>query len=148
MLSLFKGSKTVEVSFGEFHCPKCQRLSTYKHKEEVEKKRFLFISFLGAALSEYLECQACKTRYSLEILRTGVSSDARQILDAIKGKLESGVSLQEAEGQLLDSGIDAGSVKRYVSVAAGIAHRKCLRCELTYIASVHKCHKCGASLPV
>lgn len=144
----FHNTKIVDVSFGEFHCPKCARLTTYWHKEKVRKRNIrLFFTILGETLEEFVECQTCKTKYSLEILRAGISADARQVLESLKEKLASGISLQEAETLLSATGAAAGSVKRYVSVAAGIAHRKCPRCQLTYVASVHKCHKCGNSLP-
>ena len=109
---------------------------------------FLVVPFLGETLSEYVECQGCRQKFSLDVLRTGISTDVQQILGAIKDKLALGISIQEAEELLLDSGIDLPTVKRYVSVAAGIAHRKCPRCQLTFVDSVPKCNKCGNALPV
>lgn len=141
--------KTVEVSYGEFTCPKCEKRTSYKHKERVRRQLVFFVvPFLGDTIAEYVECQSCRQKFPLDVLRTGISTDIQQILGAIKDKLMLGISIQEAESLLLDSGIDLPTVKRYVSVAAGIAHKKCERCHLTFVDSVPKCNKCGNALPI
>ena len=139
--------KTLEVSFGEFVCPTCRRTTTYKHKEQAERRLFHLIPFLGRTLKEYVECQTCMQKFTMDVLRTGLSQDVEQILGALKEKLSSGTSLEEAQTFLTDKGLDARTVKRYVSVAAGIALKHCRRCHLTFRDGVLKCHKCGDPLP-
>jgi len=147
MRSIPLPAKTVEVSYGQFSCPHCGRLTTYKHKERVKRRAFLFITFLGDTIGEYIECQGCRNRFTLDVLRTGLSTDIQGIIASLKEKLSSGLSIEEVQENLLGSGIDLPTVKRYVSVAAGILHKRCPRCNLRFIDDVHKCHKCGHLLP-
>ena len=139
--------KTLDVSHGEFVCPHCKVTTPYKHRENVKRRRIFFITFLGETLSEFVECQRCKRRYTLDVLRTGLSPDDMQMLKALQQKLTDGMAIQEAEAQLQASGFEAAMVKRYVGVATGINHKKCVPCGLTYRAEVLKCHKCGHVLP-
>src|SRR4051812_37305438 len=113
-------AKTVEVSYGEFVCPKCKRRTEYKHKERVRRRLIFFLSFLGDTIAEYIECQSCQQRLPLTALRSGLSANDRQMLDALKDKLVSGTPIEEAQSMLLGSGVDLPTVTRFVSVAAGI----------------------------
>jgi uncharacterized protein YbaR (Trm112 family) len=140
--------KTVEVSYGEFVCPRCKRRTRYKHKERVRRRLIFFLPFLGDTIAEYIECQSCRQHLPLTVLRTGLSADDRQMLDALKDKLVSGISIEEAQSMLLVSGVDIPTVTRYVSVAAGIGHKLCPHCNLTFRDEVIKCHKCGRVLPL
>jgi transposase-like protein len=140
-------AKTMEVSYGEFVCPHCKRTTTYKHKERVQRRLINLISFLGETLNEYVECQTCRKRFSMEVLRSGLPQDARQILDALQTKLLAGASIEETEAALIASGIDLRTAKRYVGVAAGIGHKHCPPCGLTFREEVIKCRKCGHVLP-
>ena len=136
--------KTIDVSYGQFICSQCQRNTPYKHKERVQRRFvFFFVPILGDTIAEYIECQVCRSRFPLDVLRSGLSPDIVQILEAIKDKLKSGISTEEAEATLIRAGIDAGTVQRYVTVAAGIGLKRCPRCSLTFRGDVPKCHKCG-----
>ena len=139
--------KKIDVSHGEFPCPGCKQQTTFKHIQRVTRHLVHLIPVLGDVIEEYVECQKCRQKYSTDILRTGLSGDIKQVLDSLKDKLLSGKAIQEVEATLLQSGIDAAHVKRYVSVAAGISHKHCPNCQLTYRDEVMKCHKCGHVLP-
>lgn len=148
MLGYFRASpKVVEVSHGEFVCPHCRRTTAFKHKEHVRRGFFLFVPFLGDTIAEYVECQICRQRFPLDVLRSKLSPDVAQVLDNLKAKLQSGTSIEEAESLLIKAGIDLPTVGRCVSVAAGIGHKQCPRCNLTFRDEVLKCHKCGHVLP-
>jgi hypothetical protein len=140
-------AKTVEVSYGEFFCTNCGRLTTYQHKQRVKQVLVFFIvPFLGEPIAEYVECQACKHRFPLDALRSQASPELIQILDTLKENLKAGSSMEETQSLLLDRGIDLPTVKRYVSIAAGISHKRCPRCDLRFRSDVFKCNKCGAGL--
>jgi hypothetical protein len=140
--------KTLEVSFGEFVCPACKVKTAYKHKEKVKRLLLFFlVPIQGGTISEYVECQQCGERFPLGVLRGKIAPDAEQMLAALQQKLLEGTAIQEAESQLLEAGFEKVMVKRYVSVAAGINLKKCVRCELTFRGDVLKCHKCGLALP-
>jgi hypothetical protein len=97
--------------------------------------------------AEYIECQSCHQHLPLTVLRSGLSEDDRLMLEALKDKFLSGISIEEAQSTLLTSGVDLPTVSRFVSVAAGIAHKLCPRCHLAFRDEVIKCHKCGHVLP-
>ena len=140
--------KTLEVSFGEFTCPHCKTTTTYKHMEIVKRAWVFRVMPIDAeTLGEYVECQRCHKRFTMEILREKIAPDIRQMLVALQQKLSTGTSIQEAESSLLEAGFELNLVKRYVSIAAGISHKKCPRCILTFRNDVAKCHKCGHVLP-
>jgi hypothetical protein len=124
-------------------CPRCERRTRYTHKERVRRRLVFFLPFLGDTIAEYIECQSCHQHLPLSVLRSGLSADDRQMLDALKDRLVSGTSIEEAQSILLASGVDLPTVTRYVSVAAGIGHKVCSRCNLTFRDEVIKCHKCG-----
>jgi hypothetical protein len=149
---MFRGSfnptKIIEVSSGDFACPKCNAMVPYKLKEKVQVRRFhLFIKVIGETLETFVECQKCEARFTPEVLRRPVPKDLQAMLDGVKGKLSAGTSLQEAEAMFIEAGFELVQAKRYVAVCAGIALRKCVQCGLTYRAEVHRCHKCGNQLP-
>jgi hypothetical protein len=142
------GTKTLEISFGEFTCPHCRVTATYKHKER--RKRFLLLGImpiLGSSAGEYVECQRCRQQFTMDVLRGKIPPDIEQMIATLQEKLSGGTSIQEAESRLLESGFEPALVKRYVNVAAGIFPKKCPRCALTFRNDVVKCHKCGHVLP-
>jgi len=140
--------KTQDVSFGEFVCPHCKETTSYKHKERVKRLLlFCFVPVTIGTIGEYVECQRCRQRYNLDILRGKIAPDIEQMLAALQKKLSEGTSIQEAESRLLESGFEMPLVKRYVGIASGIFHKKCPRCILTFRNDVIKCHKCGQVLP-
>ena len=146
-MSIALPAKTIEVSYGEFVCPRCERRTKYTHKERVRRRLIVFLPFLGDTIAEYIECQSCHQHFPLTVLRSGLSEADRLMLDALREKLVSGVSMEEVHSSLVASGVDLPTVTRFVSVAAGIAHKICPRCHLTFREEVIKCHKCGHVLP-
>lgn len=139
--------KTVIVSHGDFPCPNCRRVVGYKHKQRFQRRLMIFVPFLGDMIEEYIECQVCRAKHPLGVLRSGLDPEVAQILEALKEKLGSGTSIEEVESQLSNSGIDPSTVKRYVSVAAGIGLKRCPNCNLRFKGSVTKCHRCSQVLP-
>ena len=139
--------KILEISFGEFMCPHCGVQTKYKHMERAKVERVHGICVTTETIAEYVECQRCKQRYRMDVLRQGMPTDIAQMIEGLRGRLCDGLALQDAERQLLDAGFEFALVKRYVSVAAGINFKKCAPCALTYRAEVMKCSKCGHVLP-
>lgn len=140
--------KIPEVSQGDFICPQCRERTHYKHMEWVECRRFFFvITFLGDTLEQYVECQRCKGKFSVETLRGEIPADQSQILNELQARLRTGTAIEHIEQDLLKAGIDLVIVRRYVSVAVGISRKRCPQGHLSYHHSVIKCTKCGHVLP-
>ena len=135
-------AKTVEISYGEFACPNCNEQTVYKHKERVRRRLVFFVPFLGETIAEYAECQRCKSQFPLDVLRAGLASDTQRILSTLAEKLNSGISVEDMQSTLLESGIELQTVKRYVSVAAGISRKRCPECGHSFRTEVMKCKKC------
>ena len=105
-------AKTVAVSYGEFVCPRCKRRTRYTHKERVRRHLVFFLPFLGDTIAQYIECQSCHQHLPITVLRSGLSEADRLMLDALKDKLLSGISIEEAQSTLLTSGVDLPTVTR------------------------------------
>lgn len=62
-------SREIEVSSGQFHCPKCDDQRPYIHKQVARYFTLFFIPlFKTKTLGEYVECQVCRRAFKPEIL--------------------------------------------------------------------------------
>lgn len=102
---------------------------------------------LGGVIEEYVECQSCRKRFSLTVLRARIHESAEEVINGLKIKLTDGMPIEEAESRLAEAGMTIGTIKQYVSIAAGIGRRRCPECNLTYRKYVMNCRKCSHSLP-
>lgn len=146
-MQLFFRSKIVEISRGEFACPKCRSPVPYRRKERVERSFFHLVPILGDTLEEYIECQTCRQRFPLSVLRVKLPESTEKLIEGLKEKLSAGLSIEEAESSLGEAGMKIGDVKQYISVAAGIGRKRCPECNLTYRKNVLNCRKCSHGLP-
>jgi uncharacterized tellurite resistance protein B-like protein len=76
---------TGTVRRGEFHCPECGCRRPYAHKRV---RRFFTLYFIPLIpldkLSEYVECQRCRTSFKLEVLSFDPEADAAQLEDQFR----------------------------------------------------------------
>jgi hypothetical protein len=140
--------KPFEVDAGEFRCPNCRKTTKYRRFELTEVKRFIFFRFKGATVGEYIVCEVCKRKMSVDDLRAGMPNDVRQTLAALKERFAAGIPLEQGLTALVDSGHSTDEARRLVNAAAGILLRRCLPCSLTYVDSVSHCQKCSHGLPL
>lgn len=62
-------SREIEVSSGQFHCPKCDDQRPYVHKQVARYFTLFSIPlFKIATLGEYVECQICRRAFKPESL--------------------------------------------------------------------------------
>lgn len=142
----FRHSETTEVGQGTFRCPNCRETTRYRQYEVAETKRVLFFRFSGATLTSFILCERCQRRMSVDDLRQNMPEEAKQLLAALKGKLESGQSLDHALEMLRAAGFSETAARAAVNAVAGILTKKCPACSLRYLSSVGICEKCGHHL--
>jgi len=57
--------RQVELSSGQFYCPKCDTTRQYKHKRAARYFTLFFIPlFQIETLGEFVECQSCRQTFS------------------------------------------------------------------------------------
>ena len=138
----------VEVGRGEFVCPNCREKTAYRQVDVIRRKSFAYIIvFRGETLEKYIECQKCRRKMPVEDLRGRMTDDAKQMLGAIKTKLETGEAIEETITALIQAGMPEREAHRMVNACVGITSRKCPQCLLRFLDSVQTCKKCGHTLP-
>ena len=137
----------VETGAGEFVCPNCREKTAYRQVEVVQRRNFLFIVFKGETLETYVECQKCLRKMSVEDLRGRMPEDAKQVLSAVKAKLETGEAIEATIATLIQAGMPEREAHRMVNACVGITSKKCPQCLLRFLDSVQTCRKCGHTLP-
>jgi hypothetical protein len=139
---------TFEVDRGEFHCPNCRTKTTYRRYEQAEYRRIMFVlKVKGEVLGTFIVCDKCERSMKDEDLRGTLPSDTRILLTALKEKLRTGQSVQDATKALTEAGMIENEAHRLVRAAAGIVLHRCVQCSRTYVDDVAKCAHCGILLP-
>jgi len=141
-----RGRET-EIGTGTFYCPKCDAQKLYTRKKVGSYFTLFFIPLFEInKLGEYLLCAECNTTFKPEVLNIkSITPEQRHVL-TVKRDLVSGTPHQMAQTKLINAGMDAGAAARIVNQASPEEMRECDRCQLTYVASIIKCSKCGGQL--
>lgn len=143
------GSKgrEIELSSGQFYCPKCDTTRPYKHKRLAKYFTIYFIPlFQIENLGEYIECQVCHQTFKPEVLDYKPPSPAERLLVALRAELESGTPMQIAQRKLINMGMDEDAAKKLVNIAAGERQKTCQNCGFTYRETIALCSNCGNRL--
>jgi hypothetical protein len=70
--------RETEVAEGEFSCPRCQTRRAYKHKRVDRVLTLFFIPTIRLGrLGEYVECQVCRTTFTMDVLSQGQPASSR-----------------------------------------------------------------------
>ncbi len=142
--------REVEVGAGTFHCPVCGTQRPYKHRRLGRYFTLYFIPiFQIEKLAEYVECQACHHVFPPEVLRGrpgGPLPDPRRILAEVGRDLETGMTIQQVQAKLMNTGLRQDVAQKVIELAAGHERRVCPRCGSLYAESARFCVKCGSPL--
>jgi len=84
---------------------------------------------------------------SVDDLRGRMPEDAKQVLAAVKAKLETGEAIEETIATLIQAGMPEREAHRLVNACVGITSKKCPQCSLRFLSTVHTCKGCGHTLP-
>lgn len=140
-------AKIFEVDEGEFHCPNCRTKAAYRRYEVVRTKRLFIFTFKGETLDTYVVCLKCERTMRDGDLRGRLPADTQALLNGVGQRLKTGAPIEEALTALMHAGMSEVEARRLVNAAAGILHKKCRQCALTYLDTVYSCKKCGHVLP-
>ncbi len=139
--------REVEVGSGTFHCPVCDVQRPYKHRRVGRYFTLYFIPlFQIQKLAEYVECQACHHVFPLEVLHKKSFPDPRRILAEVGRDLESGMTIQQVQTKLMNTGLREDVASKVIEVTAGSQRKVCPRCGSLYAESARFCVKCGSPL--
>ena len=136
-----------EVGKGEFACRHCREKTAYRQVDVIQRKAFCFFVFEGVTTEAHVECQKCRRKMPVEDLRGRMPDDAKQVLAAVKAKLETGEAIEEIIANLTQAGMPEREAHRMVNACVGITSKKCPQCSLRFLGSVLSCKKCGHTLP-
>jgi predicted RNA-binding Zn-ribbon protein involved in translation (DUF1610 family) len=139
--------REIELSSGQFHCPKCDTIRQYKHKRAAKYFTLYFIPlFQTENLGEFVECQFCHQTYKPEVLNYKPPSPAERLLLAVRNELETGVPMHMVQQKLIANGIDQEAANKIVEIATAGAQVKCSKCGFSYLGTVKLCANCGNNL--
>lgn len=139
--------REIELSSGQFHCPKCDTTRQYKHKRVAKYFTLYFIPlFQTENLGEIVECQFCHQTYKPEVLSYEPPSPADKILLAVRSELETGVPLHMVQQKLIAYGASQETANEIVEIATGGVQVKCSKCGFSYLGTVKLCANCGNRL--
>jgi len=141
-----RGRET-EIGTGTFYCPKCDDQKPFTRKKVGNYFTLFFIPlFEIKKLGEYLQCADCNTTFKPEVLNIkAITPEQRQVL-MVKRDLASGTPLQMAQTKLINAGMGTEAADQIVNQASPEEMRECDLCQLTYVAGINKCSKCGKQL--
>lgn len=141
--------KAKEIGAGIFYCPNCTSSQNYKHYELGKYFTLYFIPlFQTSKITEYIDCQRCKTSFKTEVLNynLGAQQRIREMLGGIKRELDNGVSANILYQFLLTKGLSQGEAENLISMAAGGSFSTCDNCKQVYSAHMNFCSNCGSAL--
>lgn len=95
---------------------------------------------------EVVECKACETTYQPSVLELETPSEEelrfRRMALELQHKLEKGTSLEEAETELADDGMDREEAVAFVNAVTEGEVRQCPDCGDHFVLAVKKCPRC------
>ena len=139
--------REIEVTTGQFNCPKCQTVRPYKHKRVARYFTLFFIPlFPIQKLGDFIECQACRQTYKLEVLNYKPPSPAEKLMFAVRQDLENGPPLHMVQQKLIANGVDPQIAKKMIDSATSGKQVKCSQCGFAYLETIHLCANCGSRL--
>ena len=139
--------RQIELSAGQFHCPKCDVTRPYKQKRVAQYFTLFFIPlFQIKNLGEFVECQFCHQTYKPEVLSYKPPSPAERLLFAVRKELETGTPIHMVQQKLMANGTEQATAQKLTDMATGGVQVKCPKCGLSYLGSIKLCANCVSSL--
>jgi hypothetical protein len=155
MIILGSRGKEKTISEGQFYCPKCRALQTYKHKKVGKYFTLYFIPlFETKKLGEYIECQACHNTFKTEVLDYSRSLEQKdeqeqqikKVIQDIAEGLDAGASLQSVSSLIKASGGNEEIASAALFAATKGKIKSCKNCGATFKATLSYCSICGTLL--
>ena len=139
--------RQIELSAGQFHCPKCDVTRPYKQKRVAQYFTLFFIPlFQIKNLGEFVECQFCHQSYKPEVLSYKPPSPAERLLIAVRKELETGTPIHMVQQKLMANGTEQATAQKLTDMATGGVQVKCPKCGFSYLGTIKLCTNCGSSL--
>ena len=145
------GSKgrTKTIGKGQFMCPRCQVLRSYKHKKIGKYFTLYFIPlFQTKNLAEYIECDFCLTPFETSVLDYDptLQIEMQNILKSIQKQLNSGLPVNIIYQKMIDEGVSEDIANNVIATATQGKLKLCRNCNLVYSDSLSFCASCGKQL--
>ena len=146
---LLLGSRGREVSAGtgEFYCPACGDMRPYKRKRIGRYFTVYFIPvFQIEKLAEWLQCEVCQKVFPIEVLQHAPPPNPQRILEEVKKDLTAGMSVQQTQIKLRNSGLRPDLMYKVIEVVIGDQRVTCPNCKYEFLAGATFCGNCGTKL--
>ncbi|HEY3288665.1 MAG TPA: zinc-ribbon domain-containing protein [Anaerolineae bacterium] len=147
MLLLGSRGREVDAGTGEFYCPACGDMRPYKRRRIG---RYFTVYFLPVfqieKLAEWLQCDVCMNQFPVEVLQRKPPPNPQRILEEVKKDLDSGMSVQQIQIKLVNSGLHVDLMHKVIDVVIGDRRMTCPKCSYEYLDSATFCSNCGTRL--
>jgi len=137
------------LTYGQFHCPKCDAIRRYAHVRVAKYFTLFFIPlFRLETLAEYIECEKCRTAFDPRVLDYRPPTPEQKALIALRRRLENGMPVAMVRNQIIAAGAKPGQADAVMELLLmGKGLRTCQECGFAYCDAVERCSNCGAQLP-
>jgi hypothetical protein len=140
-------SREFELGRGQFYCPECQALRSYKHVRLARYFTLFFIPlFQTENLGENIKCQDCKQTFKKKVLTERPEYAMIHLVASIITALKSGTPIRVAVRKLVNAGVEEERANKLVTAAAGDDLKACPHCNLTFWGTLAHCSRCGGVL--
>ena len=138
---------TSTLEEGEFYCPRCDADGSRYHLKGVQ--RWFTLYFIGlfpvGGTTKHVECDHCGGTFKEAVLDLKPPTPAERLAAGVGEALTQGLSLGEAEKQVVEAGIPKDQAGEFVAAVAGENRWTCPMCGEEYVKSVRKCRACAGS---
>ena len=145
------GSKgrTKVIGKGQFMCPRCQVLRSYKHKKIGKYFTLYFIPlFQTKNIAEYIECDFCLTPFETTVLDYDpkLQVEIQNFLKKVQKQLNSGMPANAIYQGMIEAGESEDVANNVIATATKGKMKACRDCNLVYSDSLSFCASCGKEL--
>jgi zinc-ribbon family len=151
MIIFGMGSKHKKIGEGDFYCPHCRGRQYYFHKKAKRYFTLYFIPLIPLNdLGEFIECQTCKSTFSMEVLSLKTPPapprNLAQIMNHVAADLQHGTPVEYLIRDLTRAGLDLDIAMKTLAPYLANGKKVCAGCGLTYTQDAVKCVGCGKEL--
>src|SRR5689334_4379822 len=109
--------RQIELSRGQFYCPRCDTQRQYKHIRVARYFTLFFIPlFQINSLGEYIECQNCHQSFKQEVLSYTPASPAEKLLVAVRKELETGTPVHMVQQKMIANNVGKETAEKLTHI--------------------------------
>jgi len=143
------GSKVQEktISTGQFLCPHCEAMTSYKLVQSDKYFTLYFIPlFVTEHIGTHVNCLNCRQYYKRRVLELVPKTEEERLIGIFESDIASGTPKQIAVRKAVAGGVESAEAERLATIALGDSARHCGSCQFDFKSNVQECTACGSML--